>query len=145
VSRDGDFPEASLCNSRRTYPALLYLAMELRSRKAVPSGVRDDSTSSDSNETSTSEDAASEKGLAGEEEAEVPEYERQRQERIQRNEEKLAELGIQMLAGALRTSTVPTSAAGGEGSRKVPKATRNPCASTLAKCQNRVEYLNPKP
>lgn len=119
--------------------------MELRSRKAVGTEVRDDTTSSDTGDTSTSRDAASEEGFGGDEEAEVPEYERQRQERIKRNEEKLAELGIQILAGALKTSTVPTSEAGAERSRKVLKATRNPCASTPQKCESRVEYLNPKP
>ena len=119
--------------------------MELRSRKSVPTGVQDESTSSERSGTSTSEDTASEKGSGGDDEAEVPAYERERQERIKRNSEKLAELGIQMLAEAFKTPTDPTNAAGGEGSRRSSKATQDPDSSTLQKCQRKSQYLNPKP
>ena len=119
--------------------------MELRSRKSVPTGVRDESTSSDTRGTSSSTDTASEKGSGGDEKAEVPAYERERQERIRRNSEKLAELGIHILAEALKTPTDPTNAAAGEGNRRRLKAKQDPGTNTLENCQKRRGYLNPKP
>ena len=114
--------------------------MELRSRKQAPRGGEDTSSSSDTDSTGSSEDERSEKETGGGGEAEVTDYERQRQERIRQNSLKLAELGIQMLAGALKSSTVASDAAAGGGNRKSLKATPEPGASTLAKCQSTSRY-----
>ena len=124
---------------------LLYIAMELRSQKAVMTGGNNSSSSSDTSGTSSSEEQGSENGLEGEEDAEVPKYERQRQENIKNNFLKLAELEIRILTGALKSSRVKSEAPGGGENRRSVKATPNPGASNHENSRSTVEYLSPKP
>ncbi|KAG0573961.1 hypothetical protein KC19_VG225300 [Ceratodon purpureus] len=110
--------------------------MELRSRKLALKGGEDTSSSSNTGDTGSSEDQSLEKEVGGEEDTEVPDYERQRQERMRQNSVKLAELGIRMLARALKSSTVASEAARGGGNCWSLKATPNPGATTLDNSQS---------
>jgi len=117
--------------------------MKMRSKLVeAPSG---DDSSSGTRVSQRSEEQASEEGFARDEDAEVPEYERLRQENIKKNSLKLEELGVLNLAANFKSSTITSEAAGGEGHRASLKATRNPSASSLEKRRNTVGYLNRKP
>jgi hypothetical protein len=85
---------------------------------------------------------ASEEGFGTDEDAEVPEYERLRQENIRRNSLKLQELGVPLLATFLKvsTTTATTEAGGGERNLATVKSTRNAGTAGLGNRKNGLAY-----
>ena len=92
-------------------------------------------------------DAPSEEGFGRDEELEVPEYERFRQENLRKNSKKLQELGIPVLAASLTSSTTTctTSAVGEERNHRNVKNTSSGSAISLGNHINGLGYINPKP
>ncbi len=108
----------------------------------APSATEEDDTSSGERVSQRSEEQASEEGFGRDEDAEVPEYERLRQENLRINSVKLQELGVPLLAASLRdsTTTCTTEAGGGEGDLATVKSTRSAGASSLGIHQNGLRY-----
>ena len=96
---------------------------------------------------SNAADAPSEEGFGRDEELEVPEYERLRQENLRKNSKKLQELGIPVLAASLTASTITctTSAVGGERNHLNVKNMGSGGAISLGNHINGLGYINPKP
>ena len=90
------------------------------------------------NEEDEDEERFGEEGFGSDEEAEVPEYERQRQEHLRKNALKLQELGVPLLAAALKEpkTTSTSKAGGGEGNVAEVKSTRSTGASSLGHRQH---------
>jgi hypothetical protein len=109
----------------------------------APSATEEDDTSSgDFRVSQRSEEQASEEGFGRDEDAEVPEYERLRQENLRKNSLKLQERGVPLLAASLKdsTTTCTTEAGGGEGNLATVQSTRSAGASILGNRINGLGY-----
>lgn len=126
-----------------------HLAMETPTTAADPHSPTEDSISgfSGSRDSLRSESLGLEEGCGRDEEFELPEYERLRQENLRKNSLKLQELGIPVLTASLNisTTTCTTSAVGGEGNLPHVKTPHTGGAINLENHCYDLRYRNPKP